>query len=289
MIKLRFSIRAKLLLVSLTLLAVPWVGLSFVKEVERALRQGPSNPLQAMAQAVATALHDRPRLFEPQPGHTSPWHEPGDLYLFALPTAMEVDGAASDWPATLSAHTYTLAPAADSTPTSNAAFKLRLRPAWCLCVCADRSDRCASALPRGAKPITRSSRPYRVRAHHARGGEFKRFSVSPMRPGTGPAHAVQFQDGKLVLGQPEIRIKSVWRETPTGYNVELSLPQSLLGEKLAFASADVSSPELGVSTWIATSNVTQREGMGRLIVPSPEIQQVVQGLGRTTSRIRGGG
>jgi len=54
MIKPRFSIRAKLLLVSLTLLAVPWVGLSFVKEVERALRQGHEQSVAATAQAVAT-------------------------------------------------------------------------------------------------------------------------------------------------------------------------------------------------------------------------------------------
>ncbi|MDP1681262.1 MAG: hypothetical protein Q8L39_05755, partial [Burkholderiales bacterium] len=111
MIKPRFSIRAKLLLVSLTLLAVPWVGLSFVKEVERALRQGHEQSVAATAQAVATALHDRPRLFEPQPGHESPWHEPGDLYLFALPAAMDVDGAASDWPTTLTARTYAPPPA----------------------------------------------------------------------------------------------------------------------------------------------------------------------------------
>ncbi|MEK6663742.1 MAG: proteobacterial dedicated sortase system histidine kinase [Pseudomonadota bacterium] len=285
MIKPRFSIRAKLLLVSLTLLAVPWVGLSFVKEVERALRQGHEQSVAATAQAVATALHDRPRLFEPQPGHESPWHEPGDLYLFALPAAMEVDGAASDWPATLAARTYTLAPTSDSTPASNAAFKLRLGQhgayVYALIEVTD-----AQVHYRAAQNMLLETADHIEFALTTPEGEFKRFAVSPMRPGTGVAHAVQFQDGKLALAQPEPRITTVWRETPIGYNVELSLPQSLLGEKLAFASADVSAPESGISTWVTTSTVAQREGMGRLIVPSPEIQQVVQGLGRATSRIR---
>lgn len=289
MIKPRFSIRAKLLLVSLTLLTVPWVGLSFVKEVERALRQGHEQSVAGTAQAVATALHDRPRLFEPQPGHASPWHEPGDLYLFALPTAMEVDGAANDWPATLVAHTYTPTSAAENTPASSAAFKLRLGQhgayVYALIEVNDAQVHYRAAL-----------NPWIESADHIEfalttpEGEFKRFAVSPLRPGTGPAHTVQFQDGKLALGEPEPRITAVWRETPIGYNVELSLPQSLLGEKLAFASADISAdisaPEAGISAWINTSTVAQREGMGRLIVPSPEIQQVVQGLGRATSRIR---
>jgi dedicated sortase system histidine kinase len=285
MIKPRLGIRAKLLLVSLTLFAVPWVGLSFVKEVERALRQGHEQSVAATAQAVATALHDRPRLFEPQPGHASPWHEPGDLYLFALPAATEVDGAASDWPATLTAHAYAPTPASENTPASNAAFKLRLGQhgayVYALIEVTD-----AQVHYRAAQSLLLESADHIEFALTTPEGEFKRFAVSPLRPGTGPAHAVQFQDGKLVLGPPEPRLKAVWRETPTGYNVELSLPQSLLGEKLAFASAEVSAPESGISTWINTSTVAQREGMGRLIVPSPEIQQVVQGLGRATSRIR---
>ncbi|MBT9612332.1 MAG: proteobacterial dedicated sortase system histidine kinase [Burkholderiales bacterium] len=283
MITPRFSIRAKLLLVSLTLLAVPWVGLSFVKEVERALRQGHEQSVAATAQAVATALHDRPRLFEPQPGHASPWHEPGDLYLFALPAAMEVDGAVSDWPATLAAHTYTPPPTSES--ASSAAFKLRLGQhgayVYALIEVTD-----AQVHYRAAQNSWLESADHVEFALTTPEGEFKRFTVSPLRPGTGAAYAVQFQDGKLALGEPEPRIRTVWRETPGGYNVELSLPQSLLGEKLSFAIAEVSAPESGINAWISTSIVTQREGMGRLIVPSPEIQQVVQGLGRATSRIR---
>lgn len=284
MIKPRFNIRAKLLLVSLTLLAVPWVGLSFVKEVERALRLGHEQSVAATAQAVATALHDRPRLFEPQPGHASPWHETGDLYLFALPAAMEVDGTATDWPNTLTAHTYALAPASEYTPASKAAFKLRIGQhgayVYALLEVTD-----ALVQYRAAQNLWVEAADHIEFALTTPQGEFKRFAVSPMRPGTGAAYTLQFQDGKLALGEPDPRIQTVWRETTTGYNVELSMPQSLLGEKLAFAVADVSTPETGV-TWISTSNVAQREGMGRLIVPSPEIQQVVQGLGRATSRIR---
>jgi len=71
-------------------------------------------------------------------------------------------------------------------------------------------------------------------------GEFRRYAVSPLRPGEGPAYGLQFQEGELALAAAEPRIKSVWRETAKGYNVELALPLSMVGERLAFGVADIS-------------------------------------------------
>jgi dedicated sortase system histidine kinase len=60
--RIRFSLRAKLALVSLVLLALPWTGAWYVNEVERFLLEGQEQMLLATARAVATALHERPRL-----------------------------------------------------------------------------------------------------------------------------------------------------------------------------------------------------------------------------------
>jgi len=283
MITLRFGIRAKLLLVALTLLAVPWVGLSFVQEMERFLRQGLEQSVAATAQAVATALHDRPQLFEPQPGHASPWNEPGDLYLFALPTPIDVDATANGWPASIVAHTYTPPPGTE--PASATALKLRIGQygAYVYALIEVTDAQVNYRAPQQAFIAQADHIEFALTTPE---GEFKRFAVSPLRPGSGVAYNLQYQDGQLMLAQAEPRISAVWRETARGYNVELAIPLSLLGERLAFGVADVVQPEGGVSTWVATSTLDQREGMGRLIVPSPEIQQVVQGLGRATSRIR---
>jgi len=58
----RFSLRVKLALVLLALLALPWAGILYVNEVERFLLQGQEQSLLAVARAVATALHERPWL-----------------------------------------------------------------------------------------------------------------------------------------------------------------------------------------------------------------------------------
>src|SRR5678816_1563367 len=58
----RFPLRAKLALVALTLLVLPWAGWLYVREMERFLLAAQEEALAATARAVATALHERPKL-----------------------------------------------------------------------------------------------------------------------------------------------------------------------------------------------------------------------------------
>ena len=58
----RFPLRAKLALVALVLLVLPWAGWLYVREMERFLLAAQEEALAATARAVATALHERPRL-----------------------------------------------------------------------------------------------------------------------------------------------------------------------------------------------------------------------------------
>ncbi|HXR59419.1 MAG TPA: ATP-binding protein [Burkholderiales bacterium] len=58
----RFPLRAKLALVALTLLALPWAGWMYVREMERFLLAAQEEALAATARAIATALHERPQL-----------------------------------------------------------------------------------------------------------------------------------------------------------------------------------------------------------------------------------
>src|SRR5712691_2711117 len=61
------SLRTKLALVALVLLALPWAGYNYVREMERFLLEGQEQALLATARAVATALHDRPKLMRAPP------------------------------------------------------------------------------------------------------------------------------------------------------------------------------------------------------------------------------
>ena len=58
----RFPLRAKLALVALVLLVLPLAGWLYVREMERFLLAAQEEALAATARAVATALHERPKL-----------------------------------------------------------------------------------------------------------------------------------------------------------------------------------------------------------------------------------
>ena len=62
-----FSLRVKLALVAVLLLARPWAGYNSVREMERFLLEGEEQALLATARGVATALHDRPGLMRAPP------------------------------------------------------------------------------------------------------------------------------------------------------------------------------------------------------------------------------
>jgi len=59
---LRFPLRAKLALLAMVLLVLPGAGWLYVREMERFLVSAQEQALAATARAVATALHERPRL-----------------------------------------------------------------------------------------------------------------------------------------------------------------------------------------------------------------------------------
>jgi len=61
---MHLGIRAQLLLVLTVFLALPWLGVEYARELEQVLRDAQERTLAGTAQAVAIALHDRPRLFD---------------------------------------------------------------------------------------------------------------------------------------------------------------------------------------------------------------------------------
>ena len=67
----RLSLRAKLALVALVLLVLPWAGYRYVREMERFLVAAQEQSLGATARAVATALHERPQLLAYRPAGES--------------------------------------------------------------------------------------------------------------------------------------------------------------------------------------------------------------------------
>src|ERR1700675_4655811 len=59
-----FGLHGQVALVALVLLVIPWVGYTYVKAMEKLLRENQEQQVVAAARAIATALQDRPKLLE---------------------------------------------------------------------------------------------------------------------------------------------------------------------------------------------------------------------------------
>ena len=62
----RIGLRLKLVFLSSFLFAIPWLGYKYVWEMEKYLRKGQEQTLVGTVSAAATALHERPKLFNSQ-------------------------------------------------------------------------------------------------------------------------------------------------------------------------------------------------------------------------------
>jgi dedicated sortase system histidine kinase len=94
-VKRRFALglRAKLALVSLVLLALPWVGQRYVNELEQVLLEGQQRALIGTARAIATALHDRPQLLVALPERDDAMRREAELELQRI---LEIEGRLLD-------------------------------------------------------------------------------------------------------------------------------------------------------------------------------------------------
>ena len=116
----RIGLRAKLLLVTVALAAIPLIGVGYVREMEILLREQQEQNLLAAARAVATALNDRPamRRLRPQ-APLPPLSATPEPVREPAPAATGTSGAARP-PEALAGAESTGAPAESAAVTSPA-------------------------------------------------------------------------------------------------------------------------------------------------------------------------
>ena len=83
----------------------------------------------------------------------------------------------------------------------------------------------------------------------------------------------------------ERRIFGYIRQTSDGYNIEVKIPLTMLGAKLAFAIADVDSKRTRkIVSIVRTTGSGLIEEIGTIVVPSVEIQSLLSRLRRPGTR-----
>ena len=116
--------------------------------------------------------------------------------------------------------------------------------------------------------------------------QFQRYIISNESPGWVNAYLTKPEEGSVYPLRHEGKIQGNWKETPQGYNVEIRIPLEMIGSKLGFAIYDVDNVRTRkINNIVGTSNTQSSEQLGTVLVPSPEIEQILKGLARSNSRI----
>lgn len=215
------SLRRKLLLVALAMLALPWAGWQFVRQMEVLLREGQEQTLIASGKALARSLAAINAELPP----------PGDvLYVHELDSALQIDGYADDW-LELRGYSQNLGPAQD-------AQKLKLTlaqdAAWLYLLIEVRDTTRRRADARDVQV----QQADRIDLLLFRGSAERGYLMASAAPGSFDA-VPRGMDG---AGLP-LTLSGEWQEDAAGYRIELRLPLAQRPDHLSLRLADTGGAE----------------------------------------------
>lgn len=271
------SIRSKLLLVSAILFIVPWIGVRYIQDMEDFLRRNQEDNLLGRAQIVAAVLQGHADLFIPRgvhaTGETLHTATPSShMYVRPLASAIQLDGYFDDW-----AEYQGRMQVAD-----NAAYRSHV----------GSYKNYLYAMFEVTDDIIVYRNPASLRldkCDHLRivlrdqEGQIRQYIVATSSPGWVNAQRMADNDEVFHAVAPELRIKGEWQQTPTGYNIEIRIPLSLIGDNLSFFIADVDNPITGEIARITGSTDTADE-LGTIIIPSPQLEDLLTRISHPISR-----
>ncbi|GEA12865.1 proteobacterial dedicated sortase system histidine kinase [Alteromonas sp. KUL49] len=289
--RIRFSIRVQLLVLSLFLFTIPYLGYQYVWELEQYLRTGQEQTMIGTARAVATALHERPALFESRSAYLKNVRPGTDLYAPAIPNPIRLDGELNDWRAVEHLATqYSDDEIVDifidtDKPVTSLSFThmvgrydqylyamfnveddhLVWRHPSSLSV--DRSDHLLIALQEDTDTL-------------------KRYVIAPYESGWVNAYRLGEDQNAYRAVENALNIQGRWMETRKGYAIELRFPLDETSGSLAFALVDVDNEGTRQKQYaIGTASTSNIGELGTVVTPSPEIERILSGLKYADSRV----
>ncbi|MDE0053316.1 MAG: ATP-binding protein [Gammaproteobacteria bacterium] len=272
-------LRTKLLLLALGVLALPYLSYLQLAEMERLLMEGQSHAQLLTAEGISTLFNDREDLFNDLPVSLEDYES---LFAHPIEDPVRLDGRVDDWGEVA---TRMERFGAEDGRDRDGSFSLVLGE--------------SGGFLYGFMKILDDTRWYREpsllrldNADHVRlsfirtDGEEGRALITLSRPGVTTAYRMQ-EDWRYAEGAPAKQIQGHLVETDQGYDVEFRLPLSLLGSRRYFgvAFADVDTPAREVRAITQTLPTADKEGFNLVILRSPELLKVIEGLGYSGSRI----
>jgi dedicated sortase system histidine kinase len=228
------SLRAKLLLVSLLTLILPWAGWRYAQQMETTLRQGQEAALLTTADVLGRVVASEPELLY-RVRELSNDFDParGDLFAPLLPTTPLVDGFADEWPVPARA-------VPGFSENDDERLKLRLGVfgrSMHLYAQVRKSD-IDYEIPSHAEFAQKPSSDRLVLLMQDEFGHERAWSISAVAPGPIIVRPCAIGLPWEPADEQVAHVTGVWRETGEGYAIELRAPINLFGTRLGIYALD---------------------------------------------------
>jgi len=282
---------SKLVLFSLILLIIPWLGYQYIREMTHFLVEGQEKAQLLAAEAIATVLRERTDLFSLGDDVSASLLENTALYAYPLNGNVIIDGYFGDWGELIKKTRHygdesVIFSRQDTLPDS-VSFDL---------VMGIHGDYLYAAVHVIDDRIVYRHPAYRRldNSDHLRlilvspEGENQHLVLTTEGSGTISAYQVQDNwkyalDGRAVSG-----ILGIWQEHSHGYDVEFRIPLALLGKDRRFMLrvADVDDVhQRQVTTEIGSLPSQWSKELNHIIIRSPDIERILSGLEHADSRL----
>ena len=255
---------------SLAILCIPWVGLEYLRELERYLRDALELSLKDTAHSLASPLQQSVAMFP-----TREEAQENTLYVHSLRHSIQIDGYTADWIAYLDWADVYRTETENRSEDPDAGFRLIV----------SYYDQYFNVLVQVLDQelvYQRPDTPGSLRNDHVRlvftdpAGHLHTYYFSPDGPGRLRPFVIreQFSDygASYVSSEYITNITGEWLPTEQGYNLELAIPEDIVGERMGFIVADFTdrdAPKL--VSHIGTAGPGTETRPGRLLRSSPVV------------------
>ena len=253
----------QLVLVSLLVLVLPWSGIQSVRDMEASLRDAQAQVLEASLQTIATSLEVRQQVPEPV---TAPVAR--HIYAWWLESPLVLDGYDEDWQAQgITGQTVESTPYGPAVNFKAATDDDSLYLFWRVA-----DDHIVYHNP--SLPSLNNGDRLLLKLHDG-SGQVMTYTIATEAPGPVLARYVRTVNGRERI-QRENLIRGVWRDTPTGYQLELAMPLTMAKSGVSFTVVDASQQADGTITeqWTGTVAPNDRQ-TGPLITPDVALREAL--------------
>ena len=257
---------------SIFLVMLPWFGYHFIEKIEHSLLQGQEEAQSMSASAIATVLNGYTGLFDT---------DEHALYVYPFKQKINIDGYEEDWEQLKEQ----FASYANNTFALLLANNEQVDDAQYLYVYLKVTDK--NIIYRNPRYSSLDSSDHIRLEYIDENGRRNRLVLVTAAQGSISAYQVKEDWTSWESGKHVSSVFGVWRETGSGYDVEMRLPRKWLepNRRLSISVVDVFGENERNIENVVSTHILDNNTLNPLLFQSHEISSVLKNLSESDSRI----